>query len=90
LSRLDLAFSRDQAEKIYVQHRLLQQSSTVWRWIEDRQAVIYVCGDRNNMARAVEETLLEIIQRESGGSAESARDYLSGLTKNRRYQRDIY
>jgi len=90
LSRLDLAFSRDQAEKIYVQHRLLQQGSTVWRWIEHRQAVIYVCGDRNNMARAVEETLLEIIRRESGGSAESARDYLSGLTKNRRYQRDIY
>ena len=90
LSRLNLAFSRDHAEKIYVQHRLIEQGEAIWRWLEQKQATIYVCGDRNNMAREVEQALLKIIQEQSGASDEQAGQYLSNLAKDRRYQRDVY
>jgi len=89
LSRIDLAFSRDQAERIYVQQRMLEQSHEFYRWLEEG-ACVYVCGDATRMAGDVHAALLEIIQKEGGLSAESAADYVSLMQRERRYQRDVY
>ncbi len=89
LTRLDTAFSRDQAHKCYVQHRMLEQARTLYAWLEEG-ACVYVCGDATHMARDVEAALLTIIQQESGRSEEDARAYLADLKKTRRYQRDVY
>ncbi len=89
LTRLDVAFSRDQAEKIYVQHRLREKSIDIWNWLQDG-AHIYVCGDAVNMAPDVNEALLDIICQEGHKSREEANDYLRQLTRDKRYQRDVY
>lgn len=88
LSRISLAFSRDQASKIYVQHRLLEQAEDVYRWLEDG-AYVYVCGDASSMAHGVHDALLQIIERHKG-SRERAEEYLYALADARRYQRDVY
>jgi sulfite reductase (NADPH) flavoprotein alpha-component len=88
LSRITLAFSRDQAEKIYVQQRLLEQADDVYAWLQDG-AHVYVCGDASSLAPAVHDALLAIIERHSG-SRERAVEYLHGLADARRYQRDVY
>ncbi|MDF7811121.1 assimilatory sulfite reductase (NADPH) flavoprotein subunit [Hymenobacter sp. YC55] len=89
LTRLDLAFSRDQAEKIYVQHRLLEQAPQVFKWLEDG-AYFYVCGDKTRMAADVRKALLTIIEQQSGQDADYAADYLKQLKKSRRYLEDVY
>ena len=89
LTHLDVAFSRDQEEKLYVQHRLLQHSARVHEWIRDG-AVVYVCGDADQMAPDVHDALLKIIQVEGGRSAEQAAEDLKALQKEKRYQRDVY
>ncbi|HEX8429355.1 diflavin oxidoreductase [Hymenobacter sp.] len=89
LHRLDLAFSRDQAEKVYVQHRLLEQAPQVFKWLEDG-AYFYVCGDKTRMAADVRKALLTIIEQQSGQDAEYAADYLKQLKKQRRYLEDVY
>lgn len=89
LSRIDLAWSRDQQHKIYVQDKLREQGAELWRWINDG-AHIYVCGDANRMAKDVEQALLEVIAEFGGMDAESADEYLSELRVERRYQRDVY
>lgn len=89
LSRIDLAWSRDQQHKIYVQDKLREQGAELWRWINDG-AHIYVCGDANRMAKDVEQALLEVIAEFGAMDAESADEYLSVLRVERRYQRDIY
>ncbi|POP46372.1 sulfite reductase subunit alpha [Superficieibacter electus] len=89
LSRIDLAWSRDQQEKIYVQDKLREQGAELWRWINDG-AHIYVCGDANRMAKDVEQALLEVIAEFGGMDPESADEYLSELRVERRYQRDVY
>ena len=89
LTHLDLAFSRDQAEKIYVQDRLKEQASEVFAWLE-RGAHLYICGDANRMAKDVHQTLNEIIQEHGKLSAEQAEDYLKSLRSNKRYQKDVY
>ena len=89
LTRIDLAWSRDQAEKVYVQDKLREQGEEVWRWIE-QGAHIYVCGDATRMAKDVENTLLAIIAEYGGMDTESADEYLSDLRIARRYQRDVY
>lgn len=89
LTKMDVAFSRDQEEKVYVQHRLQEHSQEVYQWIEDG-AVIYVCGDKDHMARDVENTLLDIIAKESGKSREEAEAFLNDLKQQKRYQRDVY
>lgn len=89
LSRIDLAWSRDQKEKIYVQDKLREQGAELWRWINDG-AHIYVCGDANRMAKDVEQVLLEVIAEFGGMDLESADEYLSELRVERRYQRDVY
>lgn len=89
LTRIDLAWSRDQKEKVYVQDKLREQGAELWRWINDG-AHIYVCGDANRMAKDVEQTLLEVIAEFGGMDAEAADEYLSELRVERRYQRDVY
>ncbi len=89
LNRIDLAWSRDQKEKIYVQDKLREQGAELWRWINEG-AHIYVCGDATRMARDVEQALLEVIAEFGGMDTETADEYLSELRVERRYQRDVY
>ncbi|WP_407731505.1 NADPH-dependent assimilatory sulfite reductase flavoprotein subunit [Pseudocitrobacter faecalis] len=89
LSRIDLAWSRDQKEKVYVQDKLREQGAELWRWINDG-AHIYVCGDANRMAKDVEQALLEVIAEFGGMDTEAADEFLSELRVERRYQRDVY
>ena len=85
--KLDLAFSRDQAHKIYVQDRLLENAKEVWQWI-DEGACLYVCGDAKKMAKAVDATLKHIIQTE--GKHPDSGAFLRNLRKQRRYLTDVY
>ncbi|GAA3588383.1 NADPH-dependent assimilatory sulfite reductase flavoprotein subunit [Gibbsiella greigii] len=89
LSRIDLAWSRDQQHKVYVQDKLREQGAEVWRWIQEG-AHIYVCGDANRMAKDVENTLLELVAEHGGMDTEQADEFLSELRLERRYQRDVY
>ncbi|MGE0766817.1 MAG: sulfite reductase flavoprotein subunit alpha [Hyphomicrobiaceae bacterium] len=89
LSRLDVAFSRDQPEKVYVQHRLWQHRADIRGWLADG-AHIYVCGDETGMARDVDETLVRILAEPPGGDAQAGRAALKTLAKDGRYQRDVY
>lgn len=89
LARLDLAWSRDQAEKVYVQHRMLAAADELWRWLEEGAAV-YVCGDASRMAKDVDAALHQVIERAGGRSADAAREYVKAMQAGRRYQRDVY
>ena len=89
LNRIDLAWSRDQKDKVYVQDKLRQQGAELWRWINDG-AHIYVCGDANRMAKDVEQALLEVIAEFGAMDIEAADEFLSELRVERRYQRDVY
>ena len=89
LSRIDMAWSRDQKEKIYIQDKLREQGAELWRWINDG-AHIYVCGDANRMAKDVEQALLEVIAEFGAMDIEAADEFLSELRVERRYQRDVY
>jgi sulfite reductase (NADPH) flavoprotein alpha-component len=89
LNEVDLAFSRDQPEKIYVQHRMWQRRKELFASLEDG-AHLYVCGDEKAMAKDVHSTLAAIVAGESGRSAEAAEAYLTDLKQQRRYQRDVY
>jgi sulfite reductase (NADPH) flavoprotein alpha-component len=87
--RLDLAFSRDQAEKIYVQHRMLENAADLWKCLEEG-AHFYVCGDAKRMARDVDAALHEVVQRAGGKSPDVAAAYVQNLKSTKRYQRDVY
>lgn len=89
LSRMDVAFSRDAAQKLYVQHRLLERAAEVYRWIEDG-ANLYVCGDAARLAPDVHEALARIFVEQGGLSREEADDRLRTLARDHRYQRDVY
>lgn len=89
LTRLDLAWSRDQTSKVYVQDRMRQEGRELYRWLEDG-AAIRVCGDASRMAKDVERALLDIVAREGGRTPEAAEAYLDQLKNDRRYQRDVY
>lgn len=89
LTHLDLAFSRDQAEKIYVQQRLLEKGQAVWQWLQNG-AYFYVCGDATYMAKDVHEALLNIAQQQGKLTLEEAEQYLTELRKAKRYQKDVY
>ncbi len=89
LTRLDLAFSRDQAQKIYVQDRMLEQASQFWQWLEEG-ASIYVCGDASRMAKDVDATLHAIVQQQGKLDAEGAREYVDAIKEQQRYHRDVY
>jgi sulfite reductase (NADPH) flavoprotein alpha-component len=89
LTRIDLAFSRDQVEKIYVQDRIRENAQEVYAWLE-RGAHLYICGDMNRMAKDVEATLLDIIAEQGKKTAEQAEQYLKDLRNAKRYQKDVY
>lgn len=89
LEKIDLAFSRDQEEKIYVQHRLAEKQSEIFNWLENG-ASFYLCGDMKYMAKDVQKTLLEIIRIQGGLTEEQAREYFKKLKKEKRFQADVY
>jgi sulfite reductase (NADPH) flavoprotein alpha-component len=89
LTRMDVAFSRDQEEKIYVQHRLQEKGKDVYAWLEEG-ACLYVCGDAGQMAPDVHRALAALIAREGEMGKEAAVEYLKRLQKEKRYQRDVY
>lgn len=89
LTKLDVAFSRDQPEKVYVQHRLHDRAKEVYDWLENG-AHFYVCGDANRMAHDVHEALLSIVEKQGAKSRETAEVYVDDLKKSKRYQRDVY
>ncbi|MEW5812986.1 MAG: bifunctional nitrate reductase/sulfite reductase flavoprotein subunit alpha [Actinomycetota bacterium] len=89
LNRLDLAFSRDQAQRVYVQHKMLDYGADVWRWLEDG-AHFYVCGDASRMAKDVDEALTAIIRKHGGLNEEAAHAYKRELVGDKRYVRDVY
>ncbi|UXI01053.1 assimilatory sulfite reductase (NADPH) flavoprotein subunit [Photobacterium sp. TY1-4] len=89
VNQLDVAFSRDQVEKVYVQHRILEHAAQVWQWLQDG-AHVYVCGDANHMAKDVHEALLTVAEQQGNYSREQAEQYLNELRKNKRYQKDVY
>ena len=89
LSKLDVAFSRDQAEKVYVQDRILENGEELFKWLEDG-AHFYICGDANRMAKDVHAALLEVLKTHGGLNEEKAEEYLANLKDQKRYQRDVY
>lgn len=89
LTKMDVAFSRDTEEKVYVQHQMKKQSKELFEWLE-QGAYVYICGDEKHMAHDVHNTLLSIIQEEGAMSKEKAESYLANLQEQKRYQRDVY
>lgn len=89
LNKLSLAFSRESDEKVYVQHRIEENSKEFYEWIE-QGAAIYVCGDEKNMAKDVHQAILKVVQTEGHYNEEEAEAFLTQLKKEKRYQRDIY
>ena len=89
LEKMSVAFSRDQEEKVYVQHRLLEHQAEIYKWIEDG-AHLYVCGDMKHMANDVNNTLYNIIKEQGKLSEKKAKEYIKNLKKEQRYQLDVY
>jgi len=87
--RLDLAFSRDQADKIYVQHRMREQAKDIWAWLEEG-AEFFVCGDKERMAADVDRELVHIAETVGGKSPEAAKAYVENMRQTKRYKRDVY
>jgi sulfite reductase (NADPH) flavoprotein alpha-component len=89
LARLDCAWSRDQAEKIYVQHKMLENGPLLWDWLQ-QGAIFYVCGDASRMANDVDKALHQIIAKEGGKTPEEAAAWVEDFKKAKRYRRDVY
>jgi sulfite reductase (NADPH) flavoprotein alpha-component len=89
LTKIDVAFSRDQEEKVYVQHKLKEQQKEVFDWLENG-AHFYLCGDMKYMAKDVNKALLDIIQTQGGVSEEQAEKYVKNLKREKRFQTDVY
>jgi sulfite reductase (NADPH) flavoprotein alpha-component len=89
LTRLDLAFSRDQEHKVYVQDRMLEQAPLFWSWLQDG-ASIYVCGDASRMAKDVDAAIHAIAEKQGRMDAEAAQEFVSNLKDQHRYHRDVY
>ena len=89
LTRLDLAFSRDQKEKVYVQTRMLENAAELWAWLE-AGGHFYVCGDASRMAKDVDDALHKIIETAGGKTADEAKAYVAKMKSDKRYQRDVY
>jgi sulfite reductase (NADPH) flavoprotein alpha-component len=89
LSKLDVAFSRDQAQKVYVQDKLLSKGAEVWSWLA-QGAHLYICGDGSKMAKDVHQALLQIAQTHGGLGSDAAADYFEQLRETKRYQKDVY
>ncbi|MCP3760896.1 assimilatory sulfite reductase (NADPH) flavoprotein subunit [Domibacillus sp. A3M-37] len=89
LTKMDVAFSRDTAQKVYVQHRMQESSKELFQWLQEGAAV-YVCGDEKNMAHDVHHTLIDIIEKAGSMSREQAEQYVADMQQQKRYQRDVY
>lgn len=89
LTKLTAAFSRDQAEKVYVQHRMLEHGAELFDWLQ-RGAYFYVCGDAARMAKDVDAALHRIVEQHGGKSAEQAKDYVDSMKNMKRYRKDVY
>jgi sulfite reductase (NADPH) flavoprotein alpha-component len=90
LTRLDCAWSRDQPQKIYVQHKMTENAAEIWKWIDAEGAYFFVCGDARRMAKDVDATLRKIVQEQGGRSVEQANEYVEKLKSDKRYKRDVY
>src|SRR5438309_1138966 len=90
LTRLDCAWSRDQSEKIYVQHLLKENAAEIWKWLDGEGAHFFVCGDAKRMAKDVDATLRKLVQEQGGKSVEQANEYVEKLKSDKRYKRDVY
>ncbi len=90
LTRLDCAWSRDQAHKIYVQNRMLENAAEIWKWIDSEGAQFFVCGDARRMAKDVDAALRQIVQEHGGKSPDDANAYVEKLKSDKRYKRDVY
>jgi sulfite reductase (NADPH) flavoprotein alpha-component len=90
LTRLDCAWSRDQAHKIYVQHKMLENGAEIWKWIDGEAGQFFVCGDAKRMAKDVDAALRQIIQEHGGKTEEQANEYVEKLKSEKRYKRDVY
>ena len=90
LTRLDCAWSRDQAEKVYVQHRMDDNAAEIWKWLDAEGAHFFVCGDAKRMAKDVDATLRKIVQEQGGKSVDEANEYVEKLKSDKRYKRDVY
>src|SRR6266446_6184798 len=90
LTRLDCAWSRDQAQKIYVQHKMTENAAEIWNWIDAKGAYFFVCGDARRMAKDVDATLRKIVQEQGGKNVEQANEYVEKLKNEKRYKRDVY
>ena len=89
LEKMNVAFSRDQAEKVYIQHKLLEEAASVYEWIQ-QGATLYICGDINNLAKDVHSTLAQVISEQAGKSLEEAETQLEEMKISKKYQRDVY
>lgn len=89
LTKLTTAFSRDQAEKIYVQHRIVEHAKELWEWLE-AGAIFYICGDASRMAVDVDQALHKVVETAGGKTPEEAAEYIEQLRKDKRYRRDVY
>jgi sulfite reductase (NADPH) flavoprotein alpha-component len=90
LTRLDCAWSRDQREKIYVQHRMLENAAEIWKWLDAEGAHFFVCGDARRMAKDVDAALRKIVQEHGGKNIDEANEYVEKLKSDKRYKRDVY
>jgi sulfite reductase (NADPH) flavoprotein alpha-component len=90
LTRLDCAWSRDQAEKVYVQHQMKDHAAEIWKWLDVEGAHFFVCGDAKRMAKDVDATLRKIVQEQGGKSVDQANEYVEKLKSDKRYKRDVY
>ncbi|PYJ03943.1 MAG: sulfite reductase subunit alpha [Verrucomicrobia bacterium] len=90
LTGLDCGWSRDQPQKIYVQHKMTENAAEIWKWIDAQGAHFFVCGDARRMAKDVDATLRKIVQEQGGKSVEQANEYVEKLKSDKRYKRDVY
>ena len=90
LTRLDCAWSRDQADKVYVQNLMLENAREIWKWIDGEGAQFFVCGDARRMAKDVDAALRKIVQEQGGLNVTAANDYVEKLKNEKRYKRDVY
>ena len=90
LTRLDCAWSRDQADKSYVQHKMLNCAAEIWKWMDGEGAHFFVCGDARRMAKDVDAALRKIIQETGGKSEDVTNEYVEKLKSDKRYKRDVY
>src|SRR5439155_27352129 len=90
LTRLDCAWSRDQPQKIYVQHKMLENAAEIWKWLDAERAYFFVCGDARRMAKDVDATLRKIVQEQGGKSPGEANEYVEKLKKDKRHKHNRY